>query len=143
MTFRPGPALALISMLVACHATAPPPQTQAPVPCGAAVARVWHGRTATTRADEYAAYLEPAITKFRTLPGNLGYQMMRETIGDETHFTVISYWRSREAIHGYAGADISRTRNLPRDPEFLIELEPTVKNYDLVVQSFDCPSPPR
>ena len=74
-----------------------------------------------------------AIKKFRALPGNRGYQMMREDAGAETHFQVISYWDSREAIHGYAGADISRVRPLPRDNEFLIDPEPTVRNYDLVV----------
>jgi heme-degrading monooxygenase HmoA len=60
--------------------------------------------------------------------------MMRETAGPETHFMVVSYWTSREAIQAYAGADISRTRALPRDPEFLVDPEPTVRNYDVVVQ---------
>ena len=100
-----------------------------------AIARVWHGRTPTAKADEYAKVLGGAITKFRTIPGNLGYQMMRETIGGETHFMVISYWTSRDAIHAYAGADIRKTRNLPRDPEFLIDPEQTVMNYDLVVDT--------
>ena len=45
----------------------------------------------------------------------------------------ISYWTSRDAIHAYAGADIRKTRNLPRDAEFLIDPEQTVMNYDLVV----------
>jgi len=98
------------------------------------VARVWHGRTTNAKADEYAKYLADAIKKFRTIPGNLGYEMGRETIGDETHFTVVSYWASRDAIHAYAGADIQKTRALPRDAEFLVDPEPTVKNYDLVVR---------
>ena len=32
-----------------------------------------------------------------------------------------------------AGSDISKVRPLPRDAEFLIEPEATVRNYDLVV----------
>ena len=59
--------------------------------------------------------------------------MMREAAGDETHFMVVSFWSSRDAIHGYAGADISKVRSLPRDAEYLIEPEATVRNYDLVV----------
>jgi heme-degrading monooxygenase HmoA len=98
------------------------------------IARVWHGRTPNARADEYGKYLGDAIKKFRTIPGNLGYQMMRETVGVETHFMVISYWTSRDAIHAYAGVDIRKTRHLPRDAEFLIEPEQTVMNYDLLVQ---------
>src|SRR6266478_4594481 len=98
-----------------------------------AIARVWHGRVSAARADEYAKYLAESIKKFRAIPGNRGYQMMREDAGTEAHFMVISFWNSRDAIHGYAGADISKVRPLPRDSEFLIEPEATVRNYDLVV----------
>ena len=99
------------------------------------VARHWHGRTPTAKADEYEKYLASAITKFPSIPGNLGYEMMRETVGEITHFSVISYWESRQAIHAYAGDDIAKTRNLPRDAEYLIEPEPTVRNYDLLVDA--------
>ena len=99
----------------------------------APIAREWHGKVPTARADEYQRYLGEAIKKFATLPGNRGYQMMREPDGAVTHFAVISYWDSREAIHAYAGADISRVHALPRDAEFLIDPEPAVRNYDLVV----------
>lgn len=97
------------------------------------IARVWHGRTPNNRASEYTRYLGEAIRKFATIPGNKGYQMLREVVGSETHFTVISYWTSREDITAYAGQNIRKTRHLPRDPEFLIAPEDTVMNYDVVV----------
>jgi heme-degrading monooxygenase HmoA len=125
--------VALLPLLVSAH-------TPAVVGiCQAKIARVWHGRVKTERADEYAKYIADAITKFRKIPGNRGYQLMREAAGPETHFSVISYWDSREAIRAYAGADIQKVRSLPRDPELLIDLEPTVRNYDLVVVDADCP----
>jgi len=108
--------------------------------CEAKIARVWHGRVKTERADEYAKYIADAITKFRKLPGNRGYQLMREPAGAETHFSVISYWDARDSIHAYAGADIEKVRPLPKDPEFLIDAEPTVRNYDLLVVNADCPA---
>ena len=40
-----------------------------------------------------------------------------------------NYWRSLDDIKAYAGADIEKTHNLPRDPEFLIELEPNVRHF--------------
>jgi heme-degrading monooxygenase HmoA len=107
---------------------------------GAHIARVWHGRVPNAKAEEYARYLGEGVQKFRTIPGNRGYQVLRETVGDETHFMVISYWESREAIHAYAGADIRQVHSLPRDPEFLVEPEQTVMNYDLLTQEFG-PSP--
>jgi heme-degrading monooxygenase HmoA len=99
------------------------------------IARVWHGRTPNAKADEYAQYLAESIAKFPAIPGNLGYQALRETVGAETHFTVISYWQSRDAIRAYAGDDIRQTRHAPRDPEFLIDAEPTVMNYDILVNA--------
>ena len=110
-------------------APAPARAAIAAAPAGAKIARVWHGRTPAARADEYAAYAAAALPKFRTLPGNVGYAMFREDGPAESHFMVVSWWASTDAIRGYAGDDISKTRALPRDPEFLIDPEPTVHNY--------------
>jgi len=68
------------------------------------VARMWHGRTLTSKADEYYAYLKQAgIDKIEAIEGNLGAQVLRRTDGNTTEFTVISYWESREAIKRFAG----------------------------------------
>ncbi len=100
------------------------------------VARIWHGRVRTEKADEYNAYLQKeGIEKIEAIPGNLGAQVLRRTEGKVTEFTVISYWPSREAIHAFAGADIEKTHNLPRDKEFLLEMEPKVKHFDVVHDS--------
>lgn len=106
-------------------------------PGKAVIARAWHGKTPREKADEYEKYLAGAITKFPSIRGNLGYQLMRIDGGPDgeqcTEFQVISYWESLEAIHAYAGADIRRTRDLPRDREFLVGMEPYVRNYELRV----------
>ena len=96
------------------------------------IARVWHGKTLTVKADEYARYLDEQIQGFRKLPGNLGFQMLRQAAGDETHFLVISYWTSLAAITAYAGQDIQRVHPLARDAEFLIAPETSVMNYQIV-----------
>src|SRR5574341_1321010 len=103
------------------------------------IARCWHGKTPREKADEYEAYLAGAITKFPTIPGNLGYQLMRIDGGPDgdqyVEFQVISYWESLDAIKAYAGADIRRTRDLPRDKEYLVSMEPLVRNYQLRVNA--------
>lgn len=101
---------------------------------GSVVARVWHGRTPAAKADEYYEYLrEAGVKKILGIEGNLGVQVFRRTEGDVTEFTVISYWESLDAIRRYAGDDIEKTRHLPRDPEYLLELEPTVKHHQVVL----------
>ncbi len=98
-----------------------------------AIARFWHGRTLTSKADEYYAYLiEAGIKKIESIPGNLGAQVFRRTNGNITEFTVISYWESLDAIRKFAGNDIEKARYLPRDKEYLLELEPNVKHFQVL-----------
>ena len=100
----------------------------------AAVARMWRGRVPRARADEYQKYLNDAgITRLRAIKDNLGVQMFRRDEGDATEFVVISYWPNRDAIHAYAGADIEKVHELPRDREFLIDAPGTLKHYDVVI----------
>jgi heme-degrading monooxygenase HmoA len=103
------------------------------------IARTWHGKTRKAKADEYEQYLTAAIKKFPTIKGNLGYQLMRldsSQDGDEyVEFQVISYWVSLESIHAYAGADVRRARDLPRDDEFLVGKEAFVRNCELKVNA--------
>ena len=103
------------------------------------IARTWHGKTPRAKADEYEKYLAGAITKFPTIAGNLGYQLMRLDGGPDgdqyVEFQVISYWESLDAIKAYAGADVRRTHDLPRDGEFLVNKEPLVRNYELRVNA--------
>ena len=97
------------------------------------VARMWHGRTPTAKADEYYAYLkQEGIDKIEAIEGNLGAQVLRRTDGNTTEFTVISYWVSRDAIKKFAGDDIEKTHFLQKDPQYLLELEPKVKHFDVL-----------
>ena len=103
-----------------------------------AVARVWEGRTREALAEEYAAYLyEHGVRRLRGTKGNLGVQVLRRIRNGVAEFTTISYWSSRDEIRAYAGDDIEKTHHLPRDPEYLLELPPFVKHYDVLLSERD------
>lgn len=107
---------------------------QAPPATGKMIARIWHGRTKTSIADEYYMYLKEAgLNKMKAIEGNLGLQVLRRTEGEVTHFTVISYWESLDVIHKFAGEDIEKTHHLPKDPLYLLELEPNVVHHEVVM----------
>jgi heme-degrading monooxygenase HmoA len=98
------------------------------------VARMWHGRVPIARADEYQRYLyESGVVKLRGIARNQGVQMLRRDDGQTAEFVVVSYWPDKEAIHAYAGADIEKVHDLPRDHEFLIEPEKLVRHFEVVV----------
>lgn len=105
----------------------PPPSG----PTGTVVAREWRGRVAPARAEEYYRYLFDGVQKIRSIPGNLGVQVMRRDEAGAVEFIVISYWESRKAIEAYAGRDIEKPRHLDRDREFLLELPTRVMHYDV------------
>ncbi len=98
-----------------------------------AIARIWRGRTLQSKADEYEAYLSRSgISKLRETPGNLGAYMLRRTENGKAEFVVISLWESVEAIRRFAGPDYQKAVILPRDREYLLEVEPNVLHYEIV-----------
>ncbi|QIR40248.1 hypothetical protein HCG51_28415 [Tolypothrix sp. PCC 7910] len=127
--------LAVFTQIETIAASAEPvPNNSATTQSKKVVARIWHGTTPTSKADEYYTYLvEAGIKKIESIPGNLGTQVLRRTNGNNTEFTVISYWESRDAIRKFAGNDIEKVRPLPRDNEYLINPETTVKHFDVII----------
>ena len=101
-----------------------------------AIARIWRGRTTRARADEYAAYLyEHGIRPLEEKA--LGVQLLREDRDTDSEFVTISYWESAEAMSRFAGPDPRRIHNLPRDPEFLIEMPDGVQVLTILTSSGD------
>ncbi len=97
------------------------------------VARLWHGRTLTAKADDYEKYLQASgVKKILATDGNHGVEVLRRTDGSQTDFIVISYWESIDAVKRFAGADYQRAVILPRDGEYLIDVEPEVVHYEVV-----------
>jgi heme-degrading monooxygenase HmoA len=98
------------------------------------IARIWNGTTRREDTATYTAYLqETGVPELAQTPGNRGVFIMHDSDADYTHFTLISLWESREAIHAFAGDDISRAVYYPEDARFLIELNPTVDHREIAV----------
>jgi heme-degrading monooxygenase HmoA len=96
----------------------------------ARIGRMWHGRVPDSKAAEYYNYLNrEGIDRIEKIPGNLGADVMTSAHDGVTEFLVISYWSSLDEIKAYAGADVEKVHNLPRDPEFLIEPESKVRHF--------------
>ena len=101
------------------------------------IARLWRGWVATDRSAEYVEYIDrTGIAEYLHTPGNLGAQMWTRDLGDgRTEILTLSWWESREAIHGFAGDDIEQAVFYPEDEEYLIDQETTVHHYDVPVAS--------
>jgi heme-degrading monooxygenase HmoA len=99
------------------------------------IARIWHGATPASRSDEYLDYLnETGVPDLQATPGNQGVYVLRRIESGYAHFMLVSLWDSEDAIVEFAGADIEVARYYPQDPDYLLELEPTVAHYEVLVQ---------
>ena len=103
------------------------------------IARIWHGVVPAAKAAAYERYLtdsDRGVDDYRRLRGNLGVALQRRAEGERVHFLLVSYWASREAIVAYTGPDIDRAQYFEFDLECLIDPEPTVAHYDVVIPPF-------
>lgn len=98
------------------------------------IARTWHGRVPAAQADSYFAYLQrTGIPDYQRTPGNRGLYVFRRIEGGEAHFLLTSLWDSLDAIRAFAGDDLERARYYPEDTAYLLELEPKVTHYEVLV----------
>ncbi|MBM4449127.1 MAG: antibiotic biosynthesis monooxygenase [Chloroflexi bacterium] len=98
------------------------------------IARMWHGMVPEALADEYQNYIhETGLPGLQSTPGNLGVIILRRSEKGRVHFLLISFWESFEAIARFAGPDIEKARYYPDDEKYLLELEPKVTHYQVIV----------
>jgi heme-degrading monooxygenase HmoA len=98
------------------------------------IARLWHGITPAAKADAYLEFLHrTGIPDYRATEGNRGVTVLRRIEGDQAHFLLITLWESFDAIRRFVGEDVEKARYYPEDPDFLLELEPTVTHYEVLV----------
>ena len=99
------------------------------------IARTWHGITQSAKADAYLEILNrTGVPEYRGTAGNLGVYVLRRIEGDRAHFLLISLWEDRAAIERFAGSQIEKAVYYPEDREFLLEFEPTVTHYEVLVK---------
>ena len=96
------------------------------------IARIWRGLTAADKADAYVEYFNhTGLKDFATTPGNRGVYVIRRVMGDRCEFQIISLWDSMDAVKQFAGADAERSRYYPEDEQFLLEMEPLVRHFEV------------
>ena len=98
------------------------------------IARVWRGATPKKKSDRYLAYLEKTgVKECKATPGNRVVYVLRRVAEGRAEFLFISLWESFEAIKEFAGSDTDKAVYFPEDREFLLEMEPHVRHYEVAV----------
>jgi len=102
------------------------------------IARMWHGALPESKAEDYLEYLKKTgLPDYLSAPGNCGVYVFRRIENATAHFLLTSFWDSLESITAFAGEDIEKARYYPEDTDYLIELEPRVTHYEVLVGGDD------
>ncbi|MGZ3517746.1 MAG: antibiotic biosynthesis monooxygenase family protein [Vulcanimicrobiaceae bacterium] len=100
------------------------------------IARIWHGAVPAAKADPYLELMRTVgLPDYRKTPGNQGAFVLHEISEEVAHVVMLTFWESLDAIKQFAGDDITRAKYYEFDREFLIEMEPTVKHYEVYSQT--------
>ena len=98
------------------------------------IARIWHGVVPAAKSKDYLVYLnQTGIPDYRNTAGNEGVKILHRIEGEQAHFLLITYWDSWDSIKKFAGEDIRKARYYPEDESYLLELEPYVEHYEVLV----------
>ncbi len=99
------------------------------------IARTWHGVTPAAKADDYLEYLKKTgVPDYQATQGNQGVYILRRIEDGHAHFLLLTLWDSFDAIKRFAGEDFEKAKYYPEDEEFLLELEPHVNHYEVLVK---------
>jgi heme-degrading monooxygenase HmoA len=96
------------------------------------IARIWRGITLKEKADDYLAYLhETGLKDYAKTPGNCGVTTLRRDQGEHCEIMLISLWDSMDAVRAFAGENPDRSVYYPEDDQYLLQMEPLVRHYDV------------
>jgi heme-degrading monooxygenase HmoA len=98
------------------------------------IARIWHGVTMADKADAFLQFVRKTGEQaYLKSPGNQGVHILRRRFDDKAEFLLLSFWDSIESVKLFAGEDYNKAvYPFPEDREFLIELEPKVKHFEVL-----------
>ena len=98
------------------------------------IVRIWSGITLTAKSEQYLEYLNKVVVPAcRIAEGHEDLFVMKECQGDLTHFLLLTFWASNEALAKYAGtADDDVVNPTPEERNLLIAFESTARHYQVI-----------
>jgi len=99
------------------------------------IARIWRGITLKEKADDYLDYLHrTGLRDYAATPGTRGVSVLRRNQGEHCEIMLISLWDSMDAVRAFAGENPDRSVYYPEDEQYLLQMEPLVRHYDVAEQ---------
>lgn len=105
------------------------------------IARVWSARLTRANAVKYREHFETQVLPtLRGLTGFGGGELLSSLGVDNVEIVVTTLWRSMEAIHDFAGADIENAVVAEEVKSLFTHWDRHVRHYEVLVNSIE-PTP--
>ncbi len=99
------------------------------------VARVWSAQTTPAHAPAYAHHLKnEVLPAVKILDGYVEALLLERTTPDGVEIMVITFWRSLEAIRGFAGDDLEQAVVAPEAAALLTGYDRRVRHYEVALK---------
>jgi heme-degrading monooxygenase HmoA len=99
------------------------------------IARFWSARVTPAHAPAYVDHLKgQVLPAVRKVDGYGGAVLLEREDSGMVEIIVITWWRSLEAIRGFAGADIEAAVVADEAAALLTRFDRRVRHYTLVVK---------
>lgn len=99
------------------------------------IARIWRGITPKEKADDYLVYLDQTgLADYAKTPGNRGVTVLRRDQGEHCEIVLMSLWDSMSAVREFAGENPEKAVYYPEDEQYLLQMEPLVRHYEVARQ---------
>jgi heme-degrading monooxygenase HmoA len=100
------------------------------------IARMWHGMVPVSKADEYLDLMRRiALPEYLDTGGNRGAWCLYRTEAGVRHFEMLTFWDDTDAVKRFAGDDFRMAKYYDFDSDYLIEMEPHVRHYEVYSDS--------
>jgi heme-degrading monooxygenase HmoA len=99
------------------------------------IARTWSARTTPAHAAKYAAHLrDRVIPEIERIDGYQGAMLLEREAAEQIEMTVITYWRSLDAIRAFAGDDLERAVVADEAAALLTDFDRRVTHWRVVAE---------
>jgi len=96
------------------------------------IVRTWHGCVPLKHAEGFAQHLqETGVEHSKSVPGNRGALVRRETQAEWEHFFLATYWQDLAAVKAFAGEDYHVAVTYPDDEAFELMSDPYVFQHEV------------
>lgn len=99
------------------------------------IARAWSAQTTPAQAPAYAEHLRTQVLPaLRKVDGYGGAMLLERATHDAVEIMVLTFWRSRDAVQGFAGADLEGAVVAEEAASLLTRFDRRVRHYEVAVQ---------